>query len=233
MRRPSKAELTFLGIGAIAIGLTAAFRAVSCADVMDAPMLQAIPLVPAPEPPALGDDPTPKVVARRSRAAAAASNLPPVLGFELGQSHRVEVEGWLERVGASCERADKRRTLRCRQVAPNEPHGEVIDELFLRFDGVDKLVEAEVYREPVDAERAADALNRQSAILARDLGPPLREGGPMDAEWLAEEPLRQASQVFEARGFTAELSATSFGPQRVRVREHYVWRHPLQDEMTR
>ncbi|MEZ4268455.1 MAG: hypothetical protein R3F39_18980 [Myxococcota bacterium] len=174
-------------------------------------------------PAALSDTELAKVRAKRLRALAASAALPDTLGFSLGQTHRVEVDGWLTRFGDKCAASEDGRTVRCSRIDGLRAGWSPIESLVLSFNPSDRLVAVDIEREPLDAVAATELFFKRDTTMARSLGPPTYSHGELDARWVQAEPLRQVRREYASRGFSAHLALTGFGPHRARVRESYRW----------
>jgi hypothetical protein len=167
-----------------------------------------------------------KLRAKRLRELAASAELPETLGFRLGQTHRVEVEGWLTRFGPRCAADTRGRRLQCEHIDGLRAGWSPIESLTLSFNASDRLIAVDIEREPLDSTAAIELLYRRDTAMARSLGPPFRAYGELDAAWLGGAPARQTMREYAGRGFRAHLTATGFGPWRARVHERYGWTPP-------
>lgn len=216
--------LLILLVAAAAVGLVAyLYRPPSGGPALLPKVERTLADLVAPSIPALAEADAIKRRAKRLRELAESADLPETLGFSLGQTHRVEVDGWLTRFGDRCAAAPSGRTVRCQHIDELRAGWTPIEVLVLTFNESDRLVAVEIEREPLDVTAATELFYKSDTAMERSLGPPLRSYGALDAQWLGAEPLRQTMREYQARGFSAQIAVTGWGPQRARVHERYAW----------
>jgi hypothetical protein len=162
-------------------------------------------------------------LAARTESVPPAKAVPPTLGFELGRSTRADVAARTTAFQDQCRSARQDSVLLCSDIPSLDADGLPIAELHLQFDAQDRLVAIDLFRQPRPGAEAAQAVQRRGAALEPALGPPRSTHGNLDGAWLEQSPLRQAALEYAARGYTAHVSATNFGPRGIRVREQYQW----------
>ncbi len=138
----------------------------------------------------------------------------PALGFELGQSRRVEVQAGLEDRGAHCKSVLKETALECERF-----NGKEGDDALLKFDAGGRLVAVDVFHRTASSAEALRLVRETEARLGR-LGQATRVHGERDERYLAGGRFRQLIVEYRFSDYSARVAATNFGRD-LRVREQY------------
>lgn len=145
------------------------------------------------------------------------------LDFVLGETTKADVQRWVRERQATCDEARQGSALTCSAYAESIGAAPHASDLFMLFDGEDRLVALDLMRTPTDAAAAAATLTRQIEAVSTNVGPATKQHGEAAAAWLMAEPMRMTLREFRYQDFVASISATNLGSRGVRVREQYQW----------
>ncbi len=149
----------------------------------------------------------------------------PALGFTLGVTTREHV---VARLGGAidCAWSRQQTVLRCNDQGLRLAGGVPLADLHLQFNVDGRLVAVDAWHAPLAADQALDRLSQRRAQLDQEVGAFTDSEHPMDANTLAQAPLRRTAVAYRYRNYVARISATNLGARGVRVREQYQWFAP-------
>jgi len=146
----------------------------------------------------------------------------PAFGFALERTTRAEVEQWAAQKGVRCEPTKHGLALRCLAV-PAAVLAEAehdVDSLLFLFDGASHLVAVDASRAQLSPEEAAHLVEAVTGALAAKAGPPAKQDGEADPDYLTGGSLRRVGAEFRFSDYRAQVSATNLG-EKMFVREQY------------
>jgi hypothetical protein len=144
----------------------------------------------------------------------------PALGFTLGATRRTDVNAWAERERLDCKAGFVASVLECENVAT--PGAPKIARLRLQFDGEERLVSVDLFRNEGPAELVS-RFEQLGTELDRAVGPATAAVGTPTLEFVTSSPLQTVLRSYSYRDYVAKATLMNFGKRGVRLRETYQW----------
>jgi hypothetical protein len=215
-----------LGLG-LAAGAIAALGAVGWMHTASGLRVLAALGVPCP----VNTVPVERVAALRQvgvaplRALAPAPARPAPAGLVLDRTTEAEAAALLARVHGQCEgQVRGYRYLRCRGIDASALAlaGPPVSELWLSFNGADRLVGIDIYRRGMAPDDVRSVWSDAAARLRAVLGQPQVAFGDPSPEVLAATPIQTARVQYRYADYVATVTASHLPQSGLSVREQYM-----------
>lgn len=160
----------------------------------------------------------------QGEVGATAARAHPALGFTLGRTRRTGVEQWIEAGRVSCKAGLVASVLECENVAG--AGGAAISHLRLQFDGEQRLVSVDLFRQSSDDRALVQRFEELGRELDAQVGPATSSVGTPTLAFMKQSPLQTAVRSYGYRDYVASAMLVNLGKRGLRLREQYQWLPP-------